>query len=88
MLYKALAAKLSATYQNEQVLAWSKHEAELREWKLRGDSHVAQKEPQPPTRARGLRVQACRELRTLGQSLTDPFLVVFGVGRGDLRDTF
>ena len=88
VVYKALAAKYSATYQNEQVLAWSKYEAALREWRARDKSHAAQKEPSPPTRARGLRVKACRELRTLGQSLTDPFLVVFGVGRGDLRDTF
>ena len=32
VLYKALAAKLPATYQNEQVLAWSECDVALREW--------------------------------------------------------
>ena len=82
VVYKALAAKLSASYQNEQVLAWSRYEANLQAHKSR------RQEPKPPTRARGLRVKVCRALRTLGQRMTDPFLVVFGVGRGDLRDTF
>ena len=89
LLYKSLAAKLSATYQNEVVLAWSQYEKALQAWERRGDDEGdKKKKPSPPSASRGLRVKACRVLRSLGQRLTDPFLVVFSVGRGDLRDLF
>ena len=84
VLYKALGAKLSANYQNQQLRAWARYDKATRAVASGSESG----NPKRPSVSYGLRVQESRALRTLGQRMTDPFLIVFGLGRGDLRDVF
>lgn len=86
VLYTALAARLSATLHNEYVLALTRYERERKAW----DHGVSKrdKRPEPPSENVGLRRQASRRLRVLGRNMVDVGLLLFGVGRGDLRDVF
>ena len=95
VLYKSLAAKLSATYQNELILAWGDYKKAVQAWergeeerRKKGKKRKRKKKPAPPSQGRGLRVKKVQDLRSMGLRLTDPFLVVFSLGRGDLRDKF
>ena len=86
VLYTALGAKLAASLHNEKVLAFARFERERKDWDKGASKR--KKEPKPPSEKAGLRRRCCRNLRSLGRTMIDPGLVVFGVGRGDLRDMF
>ena len=85
-VYLALSAKLTANRQNFKAQAWAGYERTMAKWEA--GTSKKKKKPAPPGEDVGKRRSECVRLRQIGRVLVDPYVVIFGVGRGDLRDKF
>jgi hypothetical protein len=74
-----------------EILYCNLHQEALQRYKLELAKFNAGKRtsaPSLPTTRVGLTTKVCKELRSVGRTLMDPKILIFGVGRGDLRNLF
>lgn len=84
ILHIALAAKLHVLYHNARIEAWARYERRL----IKFQAGELEKQPSKPGPNVGRGVKRCRQVRALGRALLDPHSLIFGIGRGDLRNLF
>jgi hypothetical protein len=74
-----------------EILYLNLHQEALQRYKLELDKFNTGKRatrPKLPSTAAGVRTQMCKEMRSVGRTLMDPKILIFGIGRGDLRNVF
>ena len=84
VLLQALRWRVSAEVLVAQEVAQKAHAERMLEWSRGGKS----RRPQPPSQRVGWQTKGVRELRMVGARMLSPALLVFGLGRADLRRAF
>ena len=81
-----VAVDLEICYANLRRDALRKYEAEVAAFNA--GLSARKRPPKMPSSTVGVRTKDCRELRQVGRTLLDPKVLVFGIGKGDLRNVF
>jgi hypothetical protein len=86
LLHLALQCELQLTYLNARADAQRRYEEAMSRY--RDTPRVGQKAPRVPRPDVGHGLALCKTLRSIGRQMLDVRVLLFGLGRGDLRDRF
>ena len=86
-LHGALGVELQAAYNYARNASQANFAKRYARWRNGGEG-APKKEPRPPKPEVGVGLKACREMRSIGRQMLCPRLLVFGLGRSDLRRLF
>ena len=81
-----LEVDLEIVYANLYQEALHKYKSKLEKFNT-GQSECV-RPPRMPSATVAVKTKLCKEIRQVGRTLLDPKVLLFGVGRGDLRDLF
>ena len=88
VLHGALEVELEAVCMLARHMAQQRYIKRLAAWEHAQGAHSESFKPKPPGADVGLGLQACRVIRELGRTITSPQMLVFGLGRHELRDQY